>query len=315
METLHLKTPLIESRPLSLLMHATVLLKMETFQPVGSFKIRGIGHACRQAVQEGAGRLVASSGGNAGYAVAYAGRKLEVPVTVVVPETTPEWTRDIIRREGATVVEHGRAWDDAHAFASEMAGEKKTAYIPPFDDPRIWDGHATLIREIAASGPKPEAIVVAVGGGGLLCGVLQGLHEADWTDVPILAVETEGAASLAASVAAGRLVTLPRISSIATTLGARRVAAEALAWTARHPVIPWTVRDRAALDACFRFADDHRMLVEPACGAGLSTLYDKAAPLEGKSPVLVIICGGAGVSLSLLREWDKKVPKGNTLAF
>ena len=151
---------------------------------------------------------------------------------------------------------------------------------------------------------------MAVGGGGLFCGLVQGLHRVGWTDIPVLAVETKGTASLAASISAGRLVTLKKIDSIAVTLGARTVASEALSWTDRHRVTPWTVSDRAALDACFRFADDHRILVEPACGAALSTIYDKADPLIGKNPVLVIVCGGAGVSLPLLREWDKKVPKG-----
>src|SRR2546426_161154 len=83
------------------------------------------------------------------------------------------------------------------------------------------------------AGLRPDAVVTVVGGGGLLCGVLQGLHAAGWTDAPVLAVETEGAASYAAALRAGRLVTLDRIRSIATTLGARTVAAEALAWAGR----------------------------------------------------------------------------------
>jgi L-serine/L-threonine ammonia-lyase len=120
-------------------------------------------------------------------------------------------------------------------------------------------------------------------------------------------VETEGAASFAASVSAGRLVTLERITSIAVTLGARRVASEALSWTERHEIIPWTVTDRSAIESCARFADDHRVLVEPACGAALSPVYEKDAPLMGRKIVLVIVCGGAGVSLSLLREWQSQI--------
>jgi L-serine/L-threonine ammonia-lyase len=126
-----------------------------------------------------------------------------------------------------------------------------------------------------------------------------------WADVPVVAVETHGTDSFAASVAAKRLITLERITSIATTLAARTVAAEALAWTSRHPITPWTVTDRAAVDACLRFANDHRVLVEPACGAALATVYDNAAVLSGRAPVLVIVCGGAGASLGLLREWDR----------
>lgn len=299
-------TPLWESGPMSRALGVPVHLKMEALQPTGSFKIRGLGRACQARVDAGARRLLCSSGGNAGLAVAYAGRQLGVPVTVVVPRSTSAWARSRIAEQGAEVVEHGAAWAEAHAHALENMSEE-TAYVHPFDDPEIWEGHAPMIVEAAQQGPQPAAVVVAVGGGGLLCGVLTGMHTVGWGEVPVLAVETAGAASLAASIAADALVTLPRIDTIATTLGAATVAAEALAWTRRRAVTPWVVSDRAAVDACLRFADEHRVLVEPACGAGLSAIYDEAAPLRtwtaGGGPVLVIVCGGAGVSVALLRAW------------
>ncbi|MCH8293807.1 pyridoxal-phosphate dependent enzyme [Candidatus Poribacteria bacterium] len=307
MTPLHITTPIWASKPLSVALGTSVLLKMEALQPVGSFKIRGMGRACQASCQAGATHLICSSGGNAGYAVAYAGRKLSVDVTIVVPKTTSDWMRQIISRERAVVIEHGESWDDAHVYASELAREDGVAYIHPFDDSRVWRGHASIIEEVYRTGPKPGAIVVSVGGGGLLCGLLEGLHRVRWTDVPVIAVETEGAASFAASVASGRLITLDTIESIATTLGARTVTSETLAWTSRHSITPWIVSDRAAIRACLHFADDHRILVEPACGAALSTVYDKASPLDEREPVLVIVCGGAGVSLALLREWDSQV--------
>jgi L-serine/L-threonine ammonia-lyase len=306
MKPIHVSTPLWESQPLSAALGAPVLLKMETFQPVGSFKARGIGVACQASYEAGARKLVCASGGNAGYAAAYAGRQLGLPTTIVLPRTTPALMQDLIRREGATVIVHGVSWNEANAFAVELAKQENAAYIHPFDDPRVWRGHSSIIHEIAEAGVKPGAIVVSVGGGGLLCGLLEGMRDVGWKDAPVLAVETEGAASFAASVQAGRLVTLDRIATIATTLGARAVAAEALAWAGRHPITPWLVTDRAALDACLRFADDHRLLVEPACGASLSAVYNRAGPLAGLAPVVVIVCGGAGVSLKLLEEWGKK---------
>lgn len=302
---IHVVTPLWDSPSLSAAMGVPVYLKMESFQPVGSFKARGIGLACQDSWEAGANRLVCASAGNAGYAVAYAGRKIGIPVTVIVPKTTPPWLQDLVRREGAKVIVHGDSWDDAHAYGTGLAEEDNAAYIHPFDDPRVWKGHASMIHEIAEAGVRPGAIVVSVGGGGLLCGLLEGMHEVGWTDVPILAVETEGAASFAAAVRAGRLVTLDRITSVATTLGARRVAAKALEWTKRHPITPWQVSDREAVDACVRFADEHRVLVEPACGASLAAVYGRARPLESLRPIVVIVCGGAGVSLGLLDEWKK----------
>ncbi len=283
-----------------------VYLKMEALQPVGSFKIRGMGTACQDACRNGAELVVSSSGGNAGYAVAYAGARLRVPVTIVVPARTSARSRELIRGEGAEVIEYGQSWDDSHVHAMELARRLGGAYVHPFDNPTAWTGHATMMHEAAGAGIRPGVVVVSVGGGGLLCGIAQGMEDVGWSEVPILAVETRGADSFAAAVAAGRLVTLDAITSIATTLGARTVAAEALTWTRKREIVPWVVSDRSAVAACLRFADDHRVLVEPACGASLSVAYDKTAPLCGRGPVLIIVCGGAGVTRELLARWDEE---------
>ena len=307
MNALHTITPLWESRPISAAAGLKVWLKMEAFQPSGSFKARGMGEACRAAREAGAARVVCASGGNAGYAVAYAGQQLQLDVTIVVPQTTPARSRELIQSTGAQLLVHGSAWDDAYAHAVTLAKQTGAINIHPFDDPQVWRGHASLVREIAEAGIKPGALVLSVGGGGLLCGVAEGLHSMGWTDVPIVAVETEGASSFAQSVQAGRLITLDRITSIATTLGARTVAQQALDWTRRHPVVPWVISDRAAVDACLRFADDHRVLVEPACGAALAAGYLRAPALIDRDPVVIIVCGGVGVSRELLQKWDEQV--------
>ncbi len=307
MKSLHYRTPLWESRPLSALLGARVYLKLEALQPTGSFKIRGVGNACRASKSEGAQALVASSGGNAGYAVAYAGRQLGLPATVVVPETTPSLMQERLRSEGATVIQRGSSWDDSHAMAMDLARKQNAAYVHPFDDPRIWAGHASMVTEIREAGVTPDLVVLAVGGGGLLCGVLEGLHRVGWPEVPVCAVETEGADSFYRSVKAGRLETLDRIASLATSLGARRVAPQALTWTKSHQVIPWVVSDQAAVRAVLRFADDHRLLVEPACGAALAAVYDRAEPLQGPQSVLIVVCGGAGVTRQLLAEWSSRL--------
>jgi L-serine/L-threonine ammonia-lyase len=308
MTSLYVKTPLWESPALSAALSAPVLLKMEAFQPVGSFKARAMGEQCRERAAAGATRLVCASGGNAGYAVAYAGRRLGLPVTVVVMEQATQRARDLIAREGATVLVQGRSFDDAQVRALEIAAQTGAGYVHPFDDPAAWRGTATLVPELLEAGcPKPGAVVLSVGGGGLLVGVADGLRAAGWEDVPILAVETAGADSFAATVRAGEVVTLPAITSLAATLAARRVTARALEVTRERPVTSWVVSDRAAVEACLRFADDHRVLVEPACGAALAPVYEGAEPLQAKAPVLVIVCGGAGVTRQQLQDWEQRV--------
>jgi len=306
MKQLHIQTPLFESRPLTIRSGRTVLLKLEAVQPPGSFKIRGIGLACREYLRRGAGRFISSSGGNAGIAVAYAGRLLSVPVVVVVPETTSEKARVLIQQEGAEVIVHGSSWQDANALAVSMVG-KSDAFLHPFDDPLVWRGHASLVDEVAMAGEKPEAIVLSVGGGGLLCGVVEGLYRNGWTDVPVIAVETAGADSFAQAVWAGCRVELPAISSIATTLGARRICTQAFNWSKKHPIRSVVVSDRAAVAACERFLADHRLLVEPACGASLATVYDGAPELDTFKSVLVIVCGGATTTLEQLRQWSREL--------
>jgi L-serine/L-threonine ammonia-lyase len=299
--TLHIQTPLIESRPLSLAAGRTVWLKLDALQPCGSFKLRGVGHACEVHHARGARHFVSSSGGNAGLAVAYAGRKLGVPVTVVVPETTTERAKELLRLEDANVVVHGSSWQEANELAQTLLGSGD-AFIHPFDDPLLWAGHASLIDEVAASRVKPDAVVLSVGGGGLLSGVVEGLKRNGWDDVPVLAVETTGAASLHAAVQAGHPVELERLASVATSLGAKRVADQALECVRSHPVHSHLVSDRAALEACERFLRDHRVLVEPACGAALALAY-QADTLARYSNVLVVVCGGATATLEQIHTW------------
>ena len=144
---LHIQTPLIESRPMSLAAGRSIWLKLDALQPCGSFKLRGVGHACEQHHARGARHFVSSSGGNAGLAVAYAGRSLGVPVTVVVPETTSERARELLRLEDAKVIIHGGSWQEANQLAQTLVGAND-AFIHPFDDPLLWTGHASLIPAV-----------------------------------------------------------------------------------------------------------------------------------------------------------------------
>jgi L-serine/L-threonine ammonia-lyase len=300
---LHIHTPLIESAPLSRAAGRSVWLKLEALQPPGSFKIRGIGAACEHYARQGAKRFVSSSGGNAGLAVAYAGRHLGVAVTVVVPQTTSERAKDLLRQEGAELIVHGASWQEANALAQSLLNATD-AFLHPFDNPLLWTGHATMIDEVAATGHKPDAVLLSVGGGGLLAGVMEGLARNGWDDVPVLAVETHGAASLHAAMQAGSPTALDAVSSIATSLGARQVCAKAFELSQGGQVHSLLVSDQQAVAACSRFLDDHRLLVEPACGAALAVAYAGPEALLEFNRILIIVCGGATASADNLRQWN-----------
>ena len=305
MKHLHINTPLIESPPISKKAGLQILLKLENTQPTGSFKIRGIGHLCQKAKEEGKTQFISSSGGNAGYAAAYAGRNLRIKTTVLVPGTTPQDTISKIEEQEAEVLVKGDVWDKTDKFAKNFAKKVDGLYISPFDHPLIWEGHSTIIDEISEEISKPDAIILSVGGGGLLCGVVQGLHNNNWQDVPVIAVETEGTASFAVSQKEGKLITLDTIDSIAKTLAAKTVTRKTLEWNKKHEIQSVVITDRQTVSACINFANDHRFLVEPACGASLTIAYEQHEVLKNAKSVVIIVCGGIGVDLNRLQQWQE----------
>jgi len=301
---LYVHTPLIEeNRPVY--PGKQLSYKMEAFQPCGSFKLRGIELACRKALESGAKKLLSSSGGNAGIAVAYVGNQWSLPVTVVLPESTPSSVVDELKRLGSEVIICGSAWDESNAYCLNLLEKDNSwAYIPPFDHPDLWEGHASLVDELKDQcRTQPDCIVLSVGGGGMMNGVVEGLKRNGWTDTVILAVETAGADSLYQSVQAGHIVTLDAITSVAKSLGAKRIADRTFENVQKYRILSHLVSDQAAEKACVRFADEHRVLVEPACGASLAPVYGNDPILEPYKNIVVIVCGGSKVNLATLDTW------------
>uniref|UniRef100_A0A3Q3ABX4 L-serine ammonia-lyase n=1 Tax=Kryptolebias marmoratus TaxID=37003 RepID=A0A3Q3ABX4_KRYMA len=307
-EHFHINTPLLESVGMSKRMGTTVYLKMENSQPSGSFKIRGIGHLCQQLVCRWR-----SPGGNAGMAAAYVARKMGLPATIVVPSSSPPLVVQRLRDQGATVQISGKVWDDANAEALRLAETEGLTFVPPFDHPLLWEGHASMVAEVSASlgaGVKPGAVLLSVGGGGLLCGVLQGLKDVSWMDVPVIAMETVGADCFNAAIKAGKLVTLDDITSEAKCLGAKTVCQRAFehSRSGEVTIVSELVTDQEALHAVQTFLDEERVLVEMACGAALAAVYSGIIPRlqeEGRlpalrGPLLVIVCGGSSINVEQL---------------
>ena len=181
-----------------------------------------------------------------------------------------------------------------------------------------------MVDEIHAQldGGAPDAVICSVGGGGLLAGVARGVERnygGEGGGVRVLAVETRGADSLSASLRAGELVTLPGISSIATSLGAVRVAREAFEVGRRPGVKSVVLDDCEAAMGCWRLADDERILVEASCGVSVALCYDgrlrRLIPgLTRQSKVVVVVCGGLNVSLEMLEEYKRTYAGAEKLA-
>ena len=297
-------TPTLSSPSLTAILGKQVFFKMECYQPSGSFKLRGMDHLCQHHIAQGKQHFLASSGGNAGYSLAYAGKQRGVSVKVVVPETTGSAMIQRIRQLNAEVEIHGAVWDEAHEHALAQAKALDAVYVSPFDDPLLWQGHATMIEECAQQMPKPDALVVSVGGGGLLLGVFEGLRRVGWEDIQIITTETHGAASFKESHTQNALVTLDGINSVASSLGAKCVAEAALEQSTAFDVTPFSMPDGDAVHAARQFLDDHLALVEPACGAALSVPYMHPEVLAPFQTVLVIACGGVSTTLQQYQKWE-----------
>ena len=307
-------TPLLESRYLSQLCGTKVLLKMDALQPSGSFKDRGMAFMCAELQKRGVKSVISSSGGNAGLAAATMGRKLGMQVRVIVPETTKPLMLEKMEREGASVEVFGENWNAADEKArAYVQADPHAAYVPPYEDPLLWEGHSSLIDELAAEfvdpAVRPGAIVASVGGGGLMCGIIEGLKRHGWDDVELITTETEGAACFACAKAAGEPVRLDAITSVATSLGALECSPSALRLSAEHPTRALMVTDQEAVGACANFLDHHRVLVEPACGAALALAYSERhwPVLQRYDSVVFVVCGGGGVNEEILRGWKRDI--------
>ena len=305
---LHINSPLITTKKILNDKNKNLYLKLDSSQPSGSFKIRGVGLACQRYKNNGAKMFISSSGGNAGMAVAYSGKKLNIPVTVVVPETTTDTAINLIKDQGAIVIIEGIDVDASHKIAMKLL-KKDFYYIHPYDDKHIWEGHSTIVDEILEKNLTPDLIILSVGGGGLLTGISKGLNKHNIKDIPILAVETEGANSFENAYKNNSNMGISSINSIATSLGAKKVSDEAFACIDTNNISCEVVSDYSAVKACSDFYRDFNILVEPACGASLSVLYNNSINLIDKKNILVIVCGGIGVSHDKLRYWEKELRK------
>ncbi|GAB6022527.1 hypothetical protein CHUAL_006634 [Chamberlinius hualienensis] len=314
----HIVSPLAHSLPLSKKVGHSVFIKCDNCQPSGSFKIRGIGWFLTKKYEEGIRNVVIASGGNAGLATAYAAQKLGMKATVVLPEPARQLL-ETFKDLGANAFVHGSCYDDSNIEALRIGQLDGYTYVHPFDHPTVWEGHESIVYEIKEQlkGVKPRAIIVSVGGGGLLVGIIQGLKKCGWGDVHIVAMETRGAHSYNVSVEAKQLIPLEELTSIAQCLSTRLVAKRAFEYAVNneHPITSIVVEDEDALDACFKFLDDHRFLVEPACGAGLSAIYkgiinqliDNCDVLLNDGPIVAIVCGGSNATLGALQRWKTQL--------
>jgi len=286
------ESPCVESIPLSQLTGARVWCKLDYLQRTGSFKERGARNALLKLpeVQRSRG-VVAASAGNHALGVAYHGSLLGIPVTVVMPRFAPLIKVTNCRALGATVILHGDDVGHAREQAVELAAERGLAFVHPFDNADVVAGQGTMALEILEQTPGVEAVIVPVGGGGLIAGIGT-VMKARAPYVEVVGVEPEAAASLAAALAAGTPVTVPLSPTLADGLAVSRVGEIPFASDRRVVDRVVTVDEASIALAILRLIELEKSVVEGAGATPLAAfIAGKLRHLEGRTVVLTL-CGG-----------------------
>jgi threonine dehydratase len=285
-------TPCPESIPLSEITGARIFCKLDNLQRTGSFKERGARNALLRlsAAQKKRG-VIAASAGNHALGLAYHGKLLGIPVTVVMPDYAPLIKVSTCRRIGATVIMGGRDFAEARAAADALVAAKGLTYIHGFDAPDIIAGQGTLGLEILDQVPDVDAIVCPVGGAGLVAGVSLAVKTLR-PRVKIIGVESMATGNLTAALRAGKPVRVPRRPTLADGLATLTVGGNAFALARRHvDRVVRVTEDWIAL-AILRMVELEKCVVEGAAATPLAAMMAGLLPeLRGRKVVLVV-CGG-----------------------
>ena len=281
-----------ESIPLSEISGAQIFCKFENAQRTGSFKERGACNALNLLSSDQKKRgVIAASAGNHAQALAYQGKLLGIPATVVMPQYAPLIKITNCQKLGAHVILHGHDFAEARAHAYELANKNSLAYIDGFDDPAIIAGQGTLGLEILDQVKDLDAVIVPVGGAGLIAGVSLAIKTVR-AQTRVIAVEAESVASFSAALDSGKPVTIDLKPTLADGLAIPQVGGNAFAIACEHVDQTVTVTEEQIAIAILRLIELEKTVVE---GAGATPL---AAILSGKLPdladkrVVLPLCGG-----------------------
>ncbi|MFN8505647.1 threonine/serine dehydratase [Kouleothrix sp.] len=284
-------TPVVTSRTLDALAGRQVFLKCENLQRGGAFKFRGAYNTiCQLPADARAHGVLAFSSGNHAQGVALAAQLLGTPAVICMPSDAPAVKVAATRGYGAEVIFYDRLRDDREAFARAIAAERGMTLVPPYDDPRIIAGAGTAALELAEQAPDLDALLVPIGGGGLIAGSAVAMHGAR-PATQVIGVEPAGADDTRQSLAAGERVRVPPPGTIAD--GLRIVMPGALTF----PIVQRHVADVLVVDddeilAAVRFALLRlKLVIEPSGAATLAALLAGRVP-AGLGRVGAIISGG-----------------------
>lgn len=284
------RTPLVPSPHLSALAGQDFLLKLETTQPIGAFKLRGAANAILN-LSAGIAGVTCCSTGNHGRGVAYAARARGLKAVVCMSSLVPRTKVDGIRALGAEVRITGRSQDDAHAESRRIAAEEGFVEISPFDDPHVIAGQGTIGLELMQDRPDLDMVLVPLSGGGLAAGVALAVKTIK-PSARVIGVSMDRGAAMDASIRAGRPVEVEEVASLADSLGGgigldNRLSFPLCRDLLDDVVLVTEAEIYRALQTLFY---EDRMVAEGACVVGIAALQAGRLPAP-KGPVATIVTG------------------------
>jgi threonine dehydratase len=291
-------SPCARSETLSRLAGAHAHLKLENLQMTGAYKERGaLNKLLLLSEAERARGLIAASAGNHAQGVAYHGGRLGVSVTIVMPETTPIMKVANTRAHGARVLLCGANYDEAYDEARRLEKAEGLTFVHPFDDAQIIAGQGTVGLEVLEQVPEVDAVLVPVGGGGLISGCAVALKERR-PGIRVIGVEAEGIPCMKAALDAGELVTLPPSSTLADGIAVKRAGELTFEHVRRYVDEIVTVSEEEIASAILYLLEREKTVAEGAGAVGVAALMNrKVRGLEGRRVVSVVSGGNIDVNL------------------
>src|SRR5438270_4843502 len=285
-------SPCLPSIPLSEISGMQIFCKLDNLQRTGSFKERGARNALAQLSADQKKRgVIAASAGNHAQALAYQGKLLGIPATVVMPQYAPLIKVSNCQMLGANVILHGKDFAEAKAQADKIAAEKGLAYIDGYDDPTIIAGQGTMGIEIVDQVKDVDAVVVPVGGAGLIAGVSLAVKTLR-PQAKVIAVEAENVASFSAAMKAGKPTQIALQPTLADGLAIPQVGANAFAIAREHVDQTITVNEEQIAIAILRLIELEKTVVEGAAATPLAAVLSGKLPELAGKRVVLLLCGG-----------------------
>jgi threonine dehydratase len=291
------RAPLERSPLLSQDFGADIHLKIETFKPTRTFKVRGALNKIASLDDDARGRgVVAASAGSHAQGVAYAASALGAPATVVMPRGVADTIVRVCEAYGAEVLLEGEVYDDTLALAHRIERDQGKTFVHPYADPLIVAGQGTIGLEILEDLGDVELVIVAVGGGGLITGIALAIRSSR-PNVRVVGVEPAGADAVGRSVKAGRPVVIEHPHSVADKLVAKSTDALNVGLAARYVDDFVTATDDELEGASYEYLERLSLLVEPSGAAPLAAIRAGKIDPRGRKTVLVVSGGNATPAL------------------